>query len=191
MASIFDWSSTESSNVTIGGYNTNTGMTPANVDNVFRAIASIVRQTFSSALQAFLGGTAALPVANGGTGATDAATALSNLGGLADDYRDIPIIVKSGAFTFADNERASGILYNGAAAAATINPSATTPITRGAAYPINNVGSGALTITRGAGVNLRKNGETTSSDAVIALGGAATLVNWDTDYWVITGVGVS
>jgi hypothetical protein len=39
--------------------------------------------TVSAGLVSFLAGSAALPVANGGTGATAAATAISNLGGLA------------------------------------------------------------------------------------------------------------
>lgn len=191
MASIFDWSSTASSNVTCDGLNTNTGMTPANVDNVFRSIMAIIRQTFAAALQNFLAGTAALPVANGGTGATDAAGARAALGALPDTYRDLPLITKTTAFTFADSERGGRIRYTGAAAAATINPNATTSITDGAVYVIRNKGSGVLTITRGSGVSLLKNGSTTSSNASLAVGGVATLVRDGTDDWIITGSGIS
>lgn len=191
MASIFDWSATASSNTTCDGIGTNTGMSPANVDNVFRSIMALVRNSFASALQNFLAGTAALPVANGGTAATDAATALTNLGALASTYRDIVPVAKTGAFTFADSERGQGINYTGAAAAATINPNATTSITTGATYVIRNAGTGALTLTRGAGVTLKQNGSTTSADAVLAVGGQATLVKWGADDWTVSGSGLS
>lgn len=68
IASIFDWSSTAASNTTIDSIGCNTGMSPGNVDNVLRSMAAIIRQTFSSALQTFLAGTAGLGVASGGTG---------------------------------------------------------------------------------------------------------------------------
>jgi len=191
IASIFDWSSTASSNTTCDGLNTNTGMTPANVDNVFRSIMSIVRQTFASALQSFLAGTVPLPLANGGTNATDATTALANLGGLSSAFRDLQVINKSSAFAFADSERGCAINWFGGAAAATINPNSTTSITTGATYVIRNNGSGALTITRGSGVTLKSNGSTSSADAVLAIGGQATLIKWDTDTWTLTGSGLS
>jgi hypothetical protein len=191
MPSIFDWSSTASSNTTCDSINVNTGMSPANVDNVFRSIMALVRGTFASALQTFLAGSAPLPLANGGTAGTDAATALSSLGALSSAYRDLPLTTKSAAFTFADSERGGRIRYTGAAAAATINPNATTAITDGACYVIRNKGTGALTITRGAGVTLYKNGSTTSADAVLAVGGVATLVRDGTDDWTITGSGIS
>lgn len=189
--SIFDWSSTAASNTTIDSINTNTGMSPANVDNVLRSIAAIVRSTFASALQNFLAGSAALPIANGGTAATTAADALASLGALADDYRDLPLTTKTAAWTFADAERGGRINYTGAAAAATINPNATTSITDGATYVIRNAGSGAITVTRGTGVTLKVNGGTSSANATIAIGGLATLIRWGTDDWTISGSGVS
>lgn len=102
MASIFDWSSTAASNTTIDGIGCNTGMSPANVDNLFRSVVSIIRQTFAAGLQTFLAGSSALPVANGGTGlatltgvakgnGTAAMTAIANASAngkqfLRDDY---------------------------------------------------------------------------------------------------------
>jgi len=80
MPSIFDWSSTEASNTSVSGYNVNTGMSPANVDNALRAIMALCRSTFSSTLQTFLAGTAGLGIANGGTGATTASGARTALG---------------------------------------------------------------------------------------------------------------
>lgn len=55
-------------------------MPVGNVDNVFRAMAAAIRNSFSTALEGFLNGTAALPITSGGTGAPDAATARTNLG---------------------------------------------------------------------------------------------------------------
>jgi hypothetical protein len=191
MASIFDWSSSASSNTSVDGININTGMSPSNVDNALRSIVGAVRSSFAAALQNFLAGTAALPVANGGTGGTDSASALAGIGALASTYRDLPISARSAAFTFADTDRATAINYTGAAAAATINPNATTAITTGATIVVRNAGTGALTLTRGSGVTLKKNGSATSADAILAVGGVATLVKWGTDDWTVTGSSIS
>lgn len=75
MADIFDWSATAANNTSIDGINTATGMSPGNVDNVFRSIAAIVRNTFVSGWQGlFAGTTSGIPVSNGaGTISTKAA----------------------------------------------------------------------------------------------------------------------
>jgi len=152
---------------------------------------ALVRATFSSALQTFLAGSAPLPVANGGTGATTGAGVLAAIGGLSSVYRDLPITTQTAAFAFADSNRANGIDYTGAAAAATINPNATTAITTGATIVVRNNGSGVLTITKGSGVTLKQNGSTTSANASLAVGGVCTLVKWGTDDWTVTGSGLS
>jgi hypothetical protein len=188
---IFDWFTTASSNVAVDGIDIDTGMSPGNVDNSIRSLMRIVRNTFSSALQSFLAGTAALPIANGGTAATSAAAALTSLGALSSSYRDLPLTTKTTAWTFADAERGGRINYTGNAQAATINPNASTSITDGATYVIRNAGSGAITVTRGAGVTLKVNGGTSSANATIAVGGLATLIRWGTDDWTISGSGVS
>lgn len=83
MASLFDWSSTAGSNTTVDGINIAEGCPAANVNNGMRSIMALVRQSFASGLQNFLAGSAALPVANGGTGGTTAAAARTALGAAA------------------------------------------------------------------------------------------------------------
>src|SRR5690348_13181408 len=134
MADIFDWSATASSNTAVDGIGINTGMSPANMDNALRSIMALIRNSFASALKNFLNGTSALPVANGGTGATTAATARTALGALADTYQRLPVIGKTAAFTPTDSEAGSFYNYTGAAAAMTLNPVATTPVTSGSAF---------------------------------------------------------
>jgi hypothetical protein len=113
---IFDWSATAASNTSCDSISTATGMSPGNVDNVFRSLMRIVRNSFSSALQTFLAGTAALPIANGGTAATSASAALTSLGALSSSYRDLPLTTKSAAFTFADSRaRREDQLHRGGA----------------------------------------------------------------------------
>lgn len=92
MASLFDWSPTPSSNSSIDGINCATGMPVGNTDNLFRSMAAIIRQTFSSTLQNFLAGTSALGISSGGTGATTAADARTNLGlGSAATESTVPV----------------------------------------------------------------------------------------------------
>lgn len=191
MPSLFEWSSTASSNTSCDGVNINTGMSPANVDNALRSIMALIRSSFASALQNFLAGSAALPIANGGTGGTTPDSALAALGALADDYRDIVPVSKSSDFTFANSERGGAIVWTGAGGTATLNPVATTPINLGAVFPIHNRGTGSLTISRGSGVTLLKNGSASSANATLAVGATASLVQWYQDHWTITGSGVS
>lgn len=191
MAGIHDWSATAGSNTTVGGVGIATGMSPANVDNAIRAVMADVKASIAIALENFLNGTAALPIANGGTGAATEAAAVAALGALEDDYRDLPITTKSGAFTFANSERANGILYTGAAAAATINKNATTAINTGAVFVIRNAGSGVLTITKGTDVTLYINGATVAANGSLAIGGVCTLTKWATDTWTCVGSGLT
>jgi len=83
MPSLFDWSSTAASNTTVDGINIAEGCPAANVNNGMRSIMALVRATFSSALQTFLDGSAALPIANGGTGGLTASAARTALGAAA------------------------------------------------------------------------------------------------------------
>jgi len=80
MGSLFDWSSTASSNTTVDGINVNTGMPVSNVDNAIRSLMALIRQSFSATLQNFLSGASALGISSGGTGSTTAADARTALG---------------------------------------------------------------------------------------------------------------
>lgn len=83
MAGIFPWSTTPGSNTTVDGINIDEGCPPGNVNNAIRSVMALVRTTFSSGLETFFAGSAALPVANGGTGGTTQSTARSGLGAAA------------------------------------------------------------------------------------------------------------
>lgn len=73
MGTIFDWSTTPGSNGTVDGVNIAEGCPPAGINNAIRSVMALVRNTFASSLSGFFAGSSALPVANGGTGATNAA----------------------------------------------------------------------------------------------------------------------
>jgi hypothetical protein len=70
MPSIFDWSTTASSNSSVDGTNIAEACPAANINNAIRSVMAISRSTFATGLQNFLAGTSALPIANGGTGTT-------------------------------------------------------------------------------------------------------------------------
>lgn len=194
MSDIWDYSGTPSANTSLEGTNVAPGMSPANVDDAIRILTAIVRNSLHVDLETFLKGTAALPVASGGTGATTAAAALAALGGLEDDFRDLQPISKTAAFAFADADRGKRINYQGAATvAATINANATTPITEGAVFVVRNshLSAGSLLVSPAVGVSLLKNGAIASSAATLAPGGVASLIRWGVDEWTITGSGIS
>jgi hypothetical protein len=191
MPSIFDWSSTAASNTSIDSINSNTGMTPANVDNLFRSMAAIIRATFASALQSFFAGTAALPIANGGTAATSASAARTSLGALSETYRDLPVTSKSGSFTVANSERGGIYLLSGSTGTITLDPAATTAINDGAVYRITNIASGSYTISAGGSVVINRNGANAVTSVVIAAGGSCTLIHVSSDFWTCDGSSIS
>lgn len=193
MAGIFAWSSTAGSNNTIDGINVAEGCSPAGINNAIRSMAAIIRQTFASALESFLAGSAPLPIANGGTAAATASAARTSLGALADTFKGIPMSAKTAAFALAIADEGVGCRYTGAAAAVTINPVATTAYTVGAVIPIRNAhnSTGALTLTRGAGVELRIAGQTTDQNVTVAVGGLAFLIHEASDVWLVSGTGIS
>lgn len=99
MADLFDWSTTAASNTSVDGIGINTNMSIANIDNSFRSIMALIRNSFATALENFLNGTDPLGVANGGTGAatltgilkgngTGAVTAIATGGSTVKFLRD-------------------------------------------------------------------------------------------------------
>lgn len=80
MAGLFNWSSTAASNTTVDGVNISEGCPAGNVNNAIRSVMALVRASFASGLEGFLAGSSALPVANGGTGATSTSAARTALG---------------------------------------------------------------------------------------------------------------
>lgn len=184
--SVTDYNTNPALNTSINGTDIAENSAAAGYNDALRQMmADIKTWTNSYAI------TSPVSIAQGGTGQTTAGNALAALGGLADTYRDLPFIAKGGAFTFANNERSCSLNYTGAAAAATINPQVSTAINTGAVFVIRNGGSGALTLTRGAGVFLFSNGAVASANAVLAIGGVATLIYWGSDTWTLTGSGIS
>lgn len=195
MSSLFDWSATPGSNTTVDGVSIAEGMNPGLVNNAMRSIMALIRASFSSLLQTFLADPASNPlaVAYGGTAAATVADARTSLGALADTYKGIPMTAKVAGFTLAIADEGIGYRYTGAAAAATINPVATTAYTVGAVIPIRNAhnSTGAVTITRGAGVSLRIAGLTTDQNVTLAVGGYGVLIHESSNVWLFAGTGAS
>lgn len=106
MPGIFDWSATPSSNSTVDSINIAEGCPAGNVNNAIRSVMALVRQSFSSTLANFLTGTSPLAVANGGTGASDAAGARSAIGAASS----LDAVPTGAVFYFAANAAPTGYL---------------------------------------------------------------------------------
>lgn len=118
--------------------------------------------------------------------ASPAFTGTPTVNGAEIGFRDFPIVAKGSAFTFADSDRGKMIVYSGAAAAATINPSGTTPINVGGVIAGFNNGSGILTITPGAGVSLYANGSPSSGSCPVAVKGEFVIKQMATNVWTVS-----
>lgn len=194
MAGLFSWSTTHGSNTSVDGTSIAEGMNAGNVNDAIRKVMAQIRSSFATGLESFLNGTAGLGIANGGTGATTASGALTALGGLESSYRNAAMTTKTGAFTFADSDRGKGIRYTGAAAAATLNQYATTPIEVGGVIPIRvaHNASGSLAVTPGGSATIRIAGQTASAASVsFAPGSFGGIIHEATDLWVAYGSGIS
>jgi hypothetical protein len=85
IADIFDWSATAASNTTLDGINVNTGMSPGNVDNAFRSLMALVRNTFVAGWEGlFAGTTSGIPVSNGAGTITAKAAPTGDIVGTSD-----------------------------------------------------------------------------------------------------------
>lgn len=132
-----------------------------------------------------------LAVADGGTGASTAATARTNLGALSDAYQRLPQVAKSGAFSFDATMDGGHVRYTGAAAAATIDPNATTNLPVGCIITIINDGTGAMTLTRGVGVALIWASTAADANRTLAIGGWASIIQVAVDRWYVNGTGLT
>lgn len=154
MADIFDWSTTAGSNGTVDGINIAEGCPAGNLNNAARSIMALVRNSFASALESFLAGSAGLPVANGGTAATSAADARTNLGlGTVAVESTVPVakggtgaITAALAFAAIVEESSSigangyikfrsGLMFQWGNATSSGTPGAAAPISFPAAFP--------------------------------------------------------
>jgi hypothetical protein len=189
IAGIFSYSTTAGSNTSIGGVSVAEGMNAAGVNNAIRALCADIATSFASSRESFLNGTAGLAVTAGGTGATTASAALSNLGGLSSTYIGAVMTTKTGAFSFSSSDYGKGIRYTGAAADGTL-PSG---LTVGSVIPVRvaHNASGDLTI-QPSGVTLYLAGATASSSTItFAVGSFGGLFCEAADTWVAYGTGVS
>lgn len=132
-----------------------------------------------------------ISIANGGTGQITAAAALAALGGLGTAYQRLPQTPKAAAFAYDLTMDGGHVRYTGAAAAATINPNATTAFPVGAVILTINDGSGVVTLTRGVGVALIWAASGADANRSLAVGGMATQIQVATDRWFVSGTGLS
>jgi hypothetical protein len=173
-------------NVSINGINIGEGMQRSDLNNALRQLMADIY-----ALNASVGITLPVSIANGGTGQITAPLALAALGGLGSAYQRLPQVSKSAAFSFSLDMDGGHVRYTGAAAAATIDPNATTAFLRDAVILLVNDGSGVITITRGTGVALIWAASGADANRTLAVGGMAMLIQVATNRWFISGAGLS
>jgi hypothetical protein len=184
--SVANYNTNPALNTSINGTDIAEGSAAAGYNDALRQImADIKAWTDTQAV--------ALPVsiANGGTGQITAPLALAALGGLSSAYQRLPQVAKSSAFSFTTDMDGGHVRYTGAAAAATIDPNATTNFQRDAVMLLVNDGTGVLTLTRGAGVALIWASSGADANRTLAVGGMATLLQVSTNRWFVSGAGLS
>ena len=183
---VSNYSTTPTANTTINGIDIAENCAAGGFNDALRQMmADIATWTASYAV------TYPIAINKGGTGQTTAAAGLAALGGLSSAYQRLPQAAKSAAFSFTTDMDGGHVRYTGAAAAATIDPNATTNFPRDAVVLIVNDGSGALTITRGTGVALIWSATGADANRTLAAGGMATILQVATNRWFISGAGLT
>jgi hypothetical protein len=184
--SVANYDTNPSLNVTINGIDIAELSAAAGYNDALRQImADIKAWTNTYAV------TYPISIANGGSGQTTAAAALAAFGGLSSAYQRLPQVAKSAAFAYDLTMDGGHVRYTGAAAAATINPNATTAFPIGAIILTVNDGSGVITLTRGAAVALIWAATGADANRALAVGGMATMLQVATDRWFVSGTGLS
>jgi hypothetical protein len=185
--SYLDYNANPDLNVTINGVDIGEFSSAAGYNNALRQIMADIK----GFTVAYTPPSYPVSIANGGTGATDAATALTNLGALSVSYRQLPQSAKNAGFTLDLTQGAGHVYYTGAAATATVPPNSSVAFPIGTAITIVNNGSGALAIARGAGVSLKWAATNADADRSLAIGGMAALLKVSTDLWFISGAALT
>lgn len=180
MPSLFDWSTTAASNVTVDGLNIAEGCPAANVNNGMRSIMALVRASFATGLQTFLDGTAALPVANGGTGGTTAAAARTALGAAAlGANTDITSLAAPSLGAATATTASGGTNTTQVATTAFVTSAVSTAVTGKAASGANSDITSLSGLTTALSVAQGGTGGTTAAAARSSLSAAASGANTD------------
>lgn len=184
--SVANYNTNPNLNTSINGINIAELCSAAGYNDALRQImADIATWTTAYAV------TYPISIANGGTGATTAAAALTALGGLGSQYQRLPQTTKSAAFTFTPAMDGGHVRYTGAAATATIDTNANQAFSVGAVVLVINDGSGALTIATATGPALVWAVSNATGNRTLAVGGIASIIQVATDRWFISGSGLS
>ena len=104
-------------------------------------------------------------------------------------FRGLPVVSIDSDRTFLNTDAAKLIRLFGSTNRTWMIPPNVFQI--GTAIPLRSYSTGSLTIARGAGVTLTAPGTNTNSNKTLASFGFATLIQEDTNIWLLSGVGVS
>ena len=173
-------------NTTISGIDISEGSPAAGYNDALRQIMADIRAWTDAYAVTY-----PISIANGGTGATSAATGLAALGGLSVTYKELPQSAKSTGFTLDLTQSAGHIYYTGGAATVLVPANASVAFAIGTAIMLVNDGSGALTLSRDTGVALKWAANNVDANRTLATGGMATLIKVASDLWFISGMGLS
>jgi hypothetical protein len=133
-----------------------------------------------------------IAIADGGTGASSAAAALTNLGGLGVAYKGMPQrVVSSSGQDILATDKGGHILYTGGAGSLTIRDQVDIAYEADHVTLIINDGSGVLTITRDTNPALIWAASGANANRNLAVGGMAFIIRTASDRWFINGTGLS
>lgn len=135
---------------------------------------------------------AALPKA-GGTMTGDAVLADVGPGSaLSAGFRGLPVVSIDAPRTFGLTDAGKMIRMNGTTARTwTIPPVGSVAFPVGTVIYLRCYSTEAITVARGSGVALHAPGAFVDANRTIASGGSAVIIHEETNFWVISGTGVS
>jgi hypothetical protein len=158
--------------------------TPVNGDLWATTTQLVYRMAGVSKNIAFWDANSRIPLANGGTGASDAATARANLD-VAKDGVLAGVVNKTTSFTLVSGDQGKLLQYDSASAGTcTIPPDTTWNADLGSFVNFTQLGLGQLQFVAGAGVTIRSaNGYTKT----LVQHSVASLVKVDANFWLLAG----